>query len=376
MTEVNEPRTTLLTGATGFLGQEILRVLLDQRPEERIVVLARSSRGYSAAERVKVLLHQLGLAPASDRIVVLESDISQGSRTVGDGLREHVSGRRCRIVHGAASVAFDLPLDEALKINVGGTRVMLDLATEIAASGILERFAYISTAFVAGSRAGTAFENELDVGQSFGNTYEQSKFQAEKLVCSYTDRLPVSVFRPTIIAGNSRSGATTDFKALYWPLKAFASRRVVCIPGDPAACYDIVPVDFVAEALLHILERDDCVGRAYHLAAGQSLTLRRAVELAADYFDVRWIPPFISPAFFYAIQPILYLVLFGRARRILRTGPAFIPYLTRRLSFDNRNTVAALEGSGLKCPDVESYLATLLRFAKETDFGRRSPAAP
>jgi nucleoside-diphosphate-sugar epimerase len=279
------------------------------------------------------------------------------------------------MIHGAASVSFDMPLPEARRINVGGTQRMLDLALALAPVARLERFAFVSTAFVAGTRGGVVLEDELDVGQEFTNTYERSKCEAEALIRSHRDRLPTSVFRPSIVAGHSGTGETSSFKVLYWPIKVFARRLVVCIPGDPEACYDIVPVDYVAESLLHIVEREDTTGGVYHLTAGSTITLGRLVELAAEYFEVRRIPPFVSAERFYAlVRPILYLTLVGPMRRVLTTGKVYIPYLSRKLRFDNRHALHALQGSGLKPPDLEAYMKTIFRYAKETDFGRRPGA--
>jgi thioester reductase-like protein len=371
-------RVTLLTGATGFLGRELLAAMLARDADDQVILPVRPSHGRSAEQRVARLLEEIfpdegRRVDAGRRVSALETDLEVGDARLTDRLRESLAGRRVRIVHGAASVSFDMTLAEARRINVGGTQRMLQLALELAPVVRLERFAYVSTAFVAGTREGVCFEDERDVGQDFTNSYERSKCEAEALVSSHRDRLPISVFRPSIVAGHSGTGRTSSFKVLYWPLKAFARRLVVCIPGDPEACYDIVPVDYVAEALLHIAERPEPSAGVYHLTAGSTITLRRAVELAAEFFGVRRIPPFVSPKRFHAvIRPVLWLTLVGPARRVLTTSKVYIPYLSRKLRFDNRHALRALEGSGLASPDMETYLKTVFHYAKESDFGRRS----
>jgi hypothetical protein len=95
------------------------------------------------------------------------------------------------------------------------------------------------------------------------------------------------------------------------------------------------------------------------------------VRFTADFFGVRRIPPFVPPRLFYPIvRPLLYLLLWGRWRGVLVQSRVLLPYLTCRLEFDNRNTVAALEGSGLTLPDVEKYLETVYRYALETGWAR------
>ena len=133
------------------------------------------------------------------------------------------------IVHGAASVSFDQTLEEARAINVEGTRRMLELAGPAQQLGVLERYGQISTAYVAGTHAGRFFECDLDVGQSFHNSYEQSKFEAEQLVRSRPG-LPYTIMRPSIVVGD-RSGWTAAFNVLYWPLRALSRGLFPAVPA-------------------------------------------------------------------------------------------------------------------------------------------------
>lgn len=362
---------TVLTGVTGFLGRELLRSLLDRYPEERIVVLARRHGDTSAEARVHALLDDMEAGgEGRKRVHVVDADLTATGRDLMADLGAHVEGRRCRIIHGAATVRLDQSLDEARAVNVGGTRRMLDVAGRVSRVADLERFAFVGTAFVAGRRRGLVREDDLTAGAGFHNTYEQSKFEAELLVRSYRERLPVAIFRPSIIAGRADTGATTSYKTIYWPIKVFRRGLVVCIPGDPGAVYDLVPVDVTAAALLHILDGDAPTGTCYHLTCGETITLDRAVRLAAEFFDVRRIPPYVSPRVFAVfVRPLLHLLLWGRWRRVLKTGRILVPYLTLQLEFDRRNTDAALEGSGVTFPPPEAYLATLFRHIEETGWG-------
>jgi long-chain acyl-CoA synthetase len=374
-------RATVVTGATGFLGRELLGALLTS-PGERVVTPLRPSRSESAAARVARLLEAVLPDPerragAAGRVIAVETDLAADDPGLGEALQRAVDGLPTRVIHGAASVAFDLPLADARRINVDGTRRMLEAAEPLADAGLLTRFAYVSTAFVAGMREGTVYEHELDVGQAFTNSYEQTKCEAEQLVRDRQARLPVTVFRPSIVAGRASSGETSSFRVLYWPLKVFARRLVLCIPGERDALFDIVPVDFVVDALLHVLEREDSAGGSYHLTAGSEVTLDQMVRLAAEIFEVRRVPPYVSPRRLYPLlRPLLALTLVGRFRRVMQVGDVYVPYLSKRLVFDNRATRAALQGSSLRMPDLDAYLKTILGYAKATDFGRRAPSEP
>jgi long-chain acyl-CoA synthetase len=107
----------------------------------------------------------------------------------------------------------------------------------------------ISTAYVAGEHTGQFNEDDLDVGQRFRNAYEQSKFEAESLVASRRARLPITVLRPSIVVGESDSGWTTSFNVVYWPLRAFSRGAYLALPARREAPVDVVPVDYVADAI-------------------------------------------------------------------------------------------------------------------------------
>lgn len=379
-TELHRPAkpVTLLTGATGFVGQAMLVRLLSAGHD--LILPIRPREGSSAQERGEALLDRLLGNPeererARRSVWFLESELGSDDGELAEPVLAALDGRPCRIIHGAASVSFDMPLERARAVNVEGTLSLLRLAERLADCDALTQFAFVSTAAVAGARGDLAYEHELDVGQEFANTYEQTKFEAEQLVKEYGERLPVTILRPSIVAGDSTTGETSDFKVLYWPLKVLARGLVPIIPARREACYDIVPVDFVADASLHILDTQPAIGETYHLAAGESITLERIVELSREIFEIKRLPPMVSPETFWKlVRPVLHLVLYGNMRRVmLSTGTVYLPYLGRQMRFDTSRTSAALEGSGIAMPDSEKYVETILRFAKATDFGRHPP---
>jgi len=371
---------TLLTGSTGFLGQAVLARLLAAGSE--MILPIRPRGDVSAQERGEALLDRLISDPeererAARSVVFVEADLGHDNDKLADNVLAAVGTRVCRIIHGAASVSFDMPLEQARAVNVEGTRALLEVASELAERGALSQFAFISTAAVAGARDDVAYEHELDVGQTFANTYEQTKFEAEQLVLEFSKGLPITILRPSIVAGDSSTGETSDFKVLYWPLKVLARRLVPVIPARREACYDIVPVDFVADAILYILQTQPPMGKTYHLAAGNSITVERILELTSEIFGLKRLPPLVSPEFFWkAVRPILYVVLWGRMRHVMLTsGTVYLTYLGRQMRFDCTEATAALEGSGIALPDIEEYVETVLRFAKVTDFGRHPPVS-
>ena len=175
------------------------------------------------------------------------------------------------MIHSAATVRFDHTLDEARSINVEGTRRVLDFA---AGARNLRSVAYVGTAYVAGERSDLIREDELAVGQSYRNTYEQTKAEAEALVRSRFESLPGVILRPSIIVGDSQTGVTSSFKMMYWPLKIYARGLWRTVPGYPDAVLDIVPVDYVAASVARLAFDETAMGVLCIYARGRAAARR------------------------------------------------------------------------------------------------------
>lgn len=362
----------LITGATGFLGREIVFHELMVEPTARLTLLIRGKSEDDARARGDALLESGltgdALAAARQRVTVVRADLEQERFGLDEAAYARLAGEVTHVIHGAASVSFTLPLEEARAINVDGTRRVLDLARAANA-----RTDYIGTAYVAGERDGLALESELDVGQTFRNTYEQTKMEAEKLVRERCAVQPIAIFRPSIIVGDSTTGRTSSFKVLYWPLKAFARGFAVVVPGREETRVDIVPSDYVVRAIGHIRKDPASIGRTYHLAAGpeRSSSLGELTTLASEFFHVRR-PWFVSPSkFIRYVRPLIDRFAFGKTRHVLLTARVYTPYLSLRLLFDTTNARAALEGTDIGVPPVRDYFDTLFRYAVDTDWGKK-----
>ncbi|MDP7112134.1 MAG: SDR family oxidoreductase [Myxococcota bacterium] len=369
-------RTWFITGVTGFVGRELLKRILN-RSDDRVIGLVRG-RDDEAVEgrRTKVLTDLYGgeVPEGFDaRFEAVRGELHAEQLGLDDATWDRVAAAASRIVHSAASVRFDLKLDEARKHNVDGTTRMLDLALRAAELGGLERFAYVGTCYVAGDRTDVVKAEELDVGQGFRNSYEQTKLESEKLVRAHMDRLSIAIFRPSIIVGDSRTGETSSFNVIYWPVRVYARGWWPFFIGNPDAPADVVPINFVCDAMLHILDQDDCAGNCYPLAAGVDgcSTNGEMMKLAAHHFD-QPLPEIIRPEEFtdeYRIE--MYNRLSASQRAIIGQGIQYLPYMSQNPFFDNTPTLEALAGTDLRPPRVDEYFANLFDFAKRTDWGRR-----
>jgi thioester reductase-like protein len=365
----------LLTGATGFVGMEVLARFLE-RTDRTVCVLVRAGSDEEAAERVRGTMESLYGDPGAytGRVVAVAADIERDGLGLDFERRSWLALRVRDIVHSAASVSFSLPLAESRAINVEGTRRLLEFASEASACGGLTRFAYVSTAYVAGTHSGSFGEDELDVGQDFRNAYEQSKFEAETLVRSEAGRLPVQIFRPSIVVGERASGWTASFNVLYAPLKAFARGALRVLPARRSSPVDVVPVDYVADAIFALATGPvEVTAETFALVAGEeATTVGRLSSLGARHFGRR--PPrVVSPGLYRRLlHPILMRLLPLRSRRALRRSEVFFPYFTMRVEFDNSRARSRLAPRGIRVTSVERYLGRLIDFARAADWGRRS----
>jgi thioester reductase-like protein len=371
--EDREAAGVLLTGATGFVGMELLARYLEHT-DRRVYALVRGADDHEVAARVERTLRSLfGAEHAySGRVVPVRGDITRVGLDLhdeADALAEHVS----EIVHGAASVSFELGLEASREINVEGTRRVLEFAERCRARGGLRRLSYISTAYVAGEYAGRFCEEDLDVGQRFRNAYEQSKFEAEQVVSRWRGRLPITVLRPSIIVGERGSGWTASFNVIYWPLRAFARGAYVALPARRDAPVDVVSVDYVADAIFELSQAPEAEGTTYHLTAGPAASsVGELIELATGHFGrpaPRLIPPWLYRRM---VHPLLiHTSRDQRRRQALARSEAFFPYFAMAVAYDDRRSRAALGAAGITPTPLRRYFDRLVEFALAAEWGRR-----
>jgi thioester reductase-like protein len=367
------PPTVLLTGVTGFVGSEILYELL-LRTRAQVICLVRAESDAEAVDRLRAVVARLlgehGWETVCGRLTVLRGDLTQRRLGLDMGTLAQLVERTTHIVHGAASVRFGLPLAKARAVNVGGTTEMLQLADACMRHGVLQRFGYVSTAFVAGRHPGVFAEDDLERRQSFRNTYERTKYEAEQMVRWHED-LPTTVVRPAVVVGDSRSGATRGFNVVYWPLRLYADGVFRYAPTRPDLPVDLVPVDYVARGTVEAVLGGGRAAMTYTLAAGPRATTAGAIAaVASQVFDVA--PPFMmaTPLDRMVMPLAVRLAVVGPWSRYAKSLREYMPYFLQGSRFDTRNAEALLGPLGVSAPSVEAYLRPILEFARETDFGR------
>lgn len=370
-------RFLLLTGATGLLGSYLVRDLLLDGQELALVVRAgRKEAPESRVERI-VASWETELGKRLPRPRVLAGDLSRPACGLSTADIDWAA-RHCEsLLHNAASLSFrggDRTAEPWLS-NVTGTRHVLELAR---AAGI-GHFHHVSTAYVCGLRSGVVLEDDLDVGQAFGNDYEMSKVEAEKMVRTADHLASATVYRPSIIVGDSRTGFTSTYHGFFAGLRlghtlltrvAIGSTSGPAMLGllgvDPADRKNFVPVDWVAQVIAHAVQTPDVRGRTLHVTHSDPLPMLavgRVIQEAVERYSQAASPddPDLCDEHWFADN--------------LRTQlDVYQSYFRNDPSFDRSNTDAI--AGHIPCPTLDD--ATLLRMSKhaiETDFGRR-PATP
>ena len=363
----------LLTGATGFVGAELLARLVPGS-DRTIYALVRASDDEGAQARVDAVTSDLFGAP-DPRVVGVPSDLTAPGLGLAGAWANRLAGEVATVLHCAASVSFSMPLGESREINVEGTRRVLAFARRCAN---LERVAYVSTAYVGGRHRGTFGAGDLERGQGFRNPYEQSKQEAEVLVRRAGDELPVQVFRPSIVVGDRRTGWTSSFNVLYQPLRAFSRGMYAVLPGRMKSPVDVVPVDYVVDGICALMgDRTPALGRpeTFNLVSGgEAATVGELTDMASAYFD-REPPRIVDPVLWkYVMEPMLRSRAPAATRAVLEHSGVFFPYFSVETWFDDAATRARLARHGIKASSLPTYLPRLLDFAQATRWGKKLPA--
>jgi len=356
-----ESKKAFVTGATGFLGSHLTVRLLQQG--RQIYALARGSKGASARERVEQTLRDVAgsaetITPYLGRLKVFEGDIAQHDLGLDPQAHSVIAGVD-EVWHCAASLSFsEEDREDIFRMNVSGTENVLRAVHNTQS----RRLHHVSTAYVAGNRPDIAMETDIDVGQTFKNAYEESKCRAELLVSEahYAGRIRATVYRPSIVIGDSKTGRITHFHGVYafiralWSIlerlrRGLAEDAVVHLPmrvlGNLSGTLNFVPIDYVVEAMALIGSNESSAGRTYHLTNPEPAPNAIWLPHICRVFRVEGLR--LCSAEEFAREPMNKLELMFQKQMAF-----YYMYLQGEPRFDCRRTLEALQGSGIECPPV------------------------
>lgn len=325
-----------ITGATGFLGTELVKELVGEG--HQVYLLVRSMKKASALLE-KLPLNQRGL------VHFIVGSIDKAGLDINEKDTKKLIGQIDIIYHTAAFLSFDETLREQIfKINVDGTKYVLDFAQEINAA----KFIYVSTAYTLGLQT-KGSETLYPLDTTFVNSYEASKCHSEHLVMSYSDRLHVAIIRPSIIIGNSITGEANTTFGLYGILRTvqLLKKRSMrqkeqlyirfLINKDTVS--NFVPVDYVVKALLLALHssRNKTI---YHVTNNNPPTNQFIFNIIKDVFDLQTLQ-------LASVEDGATLKLTDFEQSVNNPLLVFENYVNRSISFENENTVELFQQNGL-----------------------------
>jgi thioester reductase-like protein len=352
--------TVFLTGFPGFLGSRLLERILD-RGDGPVACLVQPKYRDLAERRAAEIVAAAGTVAETAgedwqrHVTLVEGDITEPDLGVDEPFST-VS----EVYHLAA--VYDLAVSESVAeaVNVRGTEHVLDFAERVDA----DRFQYVSTCYVSGRYDGVFTEDHLQEGQSFNNHYESSKYQAEVLVQRRMDEgLRATIYRPAITVGDSQTGETDKYDGPYYLLRLLLAQPSLLsvapsLPGAKWTELNVVPRDFVVDAIAHLSDREDTVGEVYQLCDPAPLRVPAFVDAAAAALGHRTVSVPLP-------KPLVKRATRELQQRGVPAEPATIDYFDHPTRYANPATQRALAGSGIECPPLRSYLDTLVRFLRE-----------
>ncbi len=347
----------LVTGAAGFLGRRLSRWLLENRPKAVVVLLCDSERELAMQEFISSLPEEQALRCR----LVTGSVTSMDLGLTSDEYRS-LSNDVTEVLH----------VDESTKgsrrnmrlSNVEGTREALEFAGSCQR---LRRFCHLSSVEVSGDRQGVVMEDELEMGQSFLDDYQRTKYEAERIVARWGRRIPVTVVRAGLVIGDSRSGQMDEESLGFEVLSALAFGRWSVRASAP---FHVVPWDALVEAIGSLAFEPSAVSRTFHVVDPTPLSVERAADLLSRLAHRRRRPGGLSDV----VRRVLPLVpgvpaLVGNR---LSGAPAF---LSTMVFYNASNAVKTLGGVGSGCPGLEEYAEVLVRFLRASlERSRRADA--
>ncbi|HEX5640144.1 MAG TPA: SDR family oxidoreductase [Burkholderiaceae bacterium] len=349
--------TYFVTGATGFIGRRLVKKLLARRGTTVYFLVRPESR-----DKIPALLEDWGVG--EDRAVAVVGDLGQPMLGVSKAEQKKLAGKIRHFFHLAA--VYDLGADAESQIvaNIDGTRNAVALANAIKA-GV---FQHVSSIAAAGMYEGVFREDMFDEAENLDHPYFATKHDSEKIVRKEAE-MPWRVYRPGLVVGDSKTGEMDKIDGPYYFFKLIQRMRSILPPWMPAVGIEggrinIVPVDFVVDAIDHIAHKKDLDGKAFHLVdptpyrVGDILNIfARAAH--APQFSLRvnaallgFIPNSVKKGML-ALTPVRRIK--NAVMKDLGVPDDILTFVNYPTRFDARETTAALKGTKIQCPRLEDY---------------------
>jgi len=358
----------LVTGASGLVGEGVLREMLSARPELEVFALVRNELRWQLTAR------RLGALAA--RVIPVAGDVTLPGAGLEPLVRKRVEQETSVVIHAAADISFSRALDQSRFVNTLGSYHVAELASSCAR---LDRFVLVSSAFVAGRATGVILERENTGDAGWVNAYEQSKYEAER--CIRQTSLPWTIVRPSTMVCRGADGDIQQINAVHRALRIYHRGLAAMIPGDRDYTFDVITSGYVVDAIARLAFDDAARGETVHLCSGRSaLSVGELVDTAYEVWSEQpdWRRRGVERAII--TDPETY-ALFERAvkdtgdvrlRAILASLAHFIPQLALPKTFD---TTVADRLLRAPAPSPSTYWKPMLRQLLQHNWGQTEEVA-
>ncbi|MGR3317693.1 MAG: SDR family oxidoreductase [Candidatus Anammoxibacter sp.] len=388
-------KTILLTGATGFLGSELLKrfIMLDYD----IKILVRANGNINPEEKIMRLLAKARLGAAVSqfgKVQVFEGDVTENNLGLSEKIFHELSNSVHEVFHCAAATKFSgLNREDLLNTNYTGTKNIIKFCL----SGREKHLHYISTAYVAGEKRGIVYENELNDFHGFHNHYEESKFFAEKAVHKYasTHKLHYTIYRPSIIVGDSITSYTMNFDGIYLfsrtlfllkrrleskaeksgssmdqSLKEIGVTKLnsnvhipVRIPANPTATINLVPIDYVTNAIISIFLDKNRLNKTFHITNSYPPKLKFLLESISDTIG-------ITGTVIVGHDEFHTKAMTSLEKKAWEKIKVYGLYMHNEPYFQSSNTQLILNDFCIECPKItREFISNLIKYAIASNWG-------
>ena len=352
---MNFNETIFLTGFPGFIAGRLVERLA--KPDTQFFLLVQPQFVEKAMCAAEEISQKTGAA--LENFAIIEGDITREKLGISAEDLEVVRDEATDVYHLAAAYDLAVPKDLAYRINVEGTQNVNEFVKSLPN---LNRYNYISTCYVAGKRKGEILETELEHDAGFRNYYEETKYLAETEVEKLKDKLPVTIFRPAVVVGDSETGETVKYDGIYYLIqylrKSPGLLRFINV-GNKNVRLNLVPVDFVVDGIAALAKDESAVGKTIALADPNPLTTEQIFDVIVETMtgkkSIATPPPkLVEKALSLTISPpITGLPLSG------------VPYFFLSQTYNTSISEELLEKHKITCPNFRTYVANLLKFVEK-----------
>lgn len=349
--------TIFLTGFPGFIAGRLVERLA-MANDVRFLLLVERRLATEARESVARIAAKIDAS--IERFEIIEGDITEDNLGMSKDDFSRACAQATAIFHLAAIYNLGVERDEGVRVNVEGTRRINELALSL--GNQLRRYDYVSTCYIAGRRTGEILESELRHTAGFRNFYEETKYLAEVEVEDLKSRLPVTIYRPSVVCGDSRTGETAKYDGIYyliryllkWP-QALSLANI----GNRAVRLNIVPVDFVVEAMAALFRDERATSKTVQIADSAPLTTYELFDEIARALAAR------GSRMGVPLGLVRAVLQFPPSERLTGMPGVAVPYFFIDQTYDTTEARALLGPHGVRCPPFPDYVRALVEFVRQ-----------